>query len=68
MCSNVNLCNNGGKCISITDSKFQCICPPSYAGVYCETISFKPCEDQNNYIAEGAPLCHPVNVNTLIKT
>ncbi len=60
---NENLCVNGGKCLTIADSRFQCICPEWVGGIYCETRMYKTCIDQDNpnLIEEGAPLCHSEN-------
>lgn len=32
------VCRNGGTCIPGSNGAFQCQCPPTYTGIYCENF------------------------------
>jgi hypothetical protein len=40
---NLNICQNGGQCVFISDGKVACVCPSSFAGQYCEYSMYIQC-------------------------
>ena len=40
---NMNICQNGGQCVFISDGKVACVCPSMYVGQYCETPVYTRC-------------------------
>ena len=47
-----NPCENKASCIDIP-SGFQCLCPPFYTGLLCET-TYNPCAPEYNPCENGA--------------
>jgi hypothetical protein len=48
----MNICQNGGQCVFISDGKVACVCPSSFVGQYCELPVYIQCNGQPNC------LCH----------
>ncbi len=45
---NMNICQNGGQCVFISDGKVACVCPSMYIGQYCETPVYIRCSGSLN--------------------
>ncbi|CAF0943117.1 unnamed protein product [Brachionus calyciflorus] len=40
---NMNVCQNGGQCVYISDNKVACVCPSTFVGQYCEIPVYEQC-------------------------
>lgn len=40
---NMNICQNGGRCIFVAAGRISCVCPSDFVGQYCETPVYNRC-------------------------
>ncbi|RMZ96451.1 neurogenic locus notch -like protein [Brachionus plicatilis] len=45
---NMNICQNGGQCVYISDNKVACVCPSTFVGQYCEIPVYEECSGPAN--------------------